>query len=262
MAGFLLKGLSPDVMIMIMQLLPNFAALHDLLAADPDLEPLHACYQQSIDTAIAKNLVGRSQWSAVRALITTQYPYRQPAGVLPLSPTTFTALEVGIFEETIRRMGLWHTTMILRPRPQLNLTELALYQLWTLMWVCVPEVKDLSAEVRDRVAGGEPWAFFRVKSLRKKEAAEKTPEYMCRYSKIEKFFEVYRSGGERGKRELKELFKMSLHSLTAVLFMPELIEVMQVPAGCLQELYLKVTLAEIVRAHIVYTASLLKASLY
>jgi molybdopterin-guanine dinucleotide biosynthesis protein A len=81
MPASLLVRLPPDIMLAIMQQLEFPTTLHNLLAADPDLEPLYACYQQSIDNAIDRNIAAalvdsmRRTMDAIGALYSTlDYP--------------------------------------------------------------------------------------------------------------------------------------------------------------------------------------------
>jgi hypothetical protein len=268
MAGSLLKGLSPEIMVMIMQQLPDFDSLRCLLAADPELGPLHACYQQSTDMAVAKNEVGPSQWSSVCTLIALQSPYRQPPGASSVSSSTaFTPLEVYLLKEILGLRSLWYD--IAEPIFMFNLgysipSDSSLYRFWTLLWACVPEAKYFNGKlVRDSKAKGEPRVEYRLtfKVFMSTDAMLKKPEYMRWHSKIEKFFEVYQSGGEEGKQELSELFEITQYSLiSGSLAMPALTGTMQVPGG-LEDGSLEYMLIEIVEVHIRFVANLLEVDL-
>jgi hypothetical protein len=138
-----------------------------------------------------------------------------------------------------------------------------LFRVWTLLWACLPEAKDWNVRINGESAIGMTFEDRRsaLKSLIKESVVRKTPEYTYWYSKVEKFFEVYSSGGEQGKLELCHVFVILLcSSRREVLAMPKLANAMQVPGG-LCDSDLGYMLFEIVEAHIKYTASLLRVDL-
>jgi hypothetical protein len=268
-AGLLHNRVTPDVMIIIMQQLPNFATLHNLLAAVPTLEPLHASYRQSIDMAVTRNEVGHPLlWSAVCTLVATQSPYRQPPEVPSESPATLTALEPGPFEEIVQRMDSWrgytHRVQEFIIPDSLSI-DLEVCRLRTLLWACVPEAKHWNAKARHMSAGpGEfhPLVIHRVIRLILSDARLKTPEYMCRYSKVEKFFEVYRGGGKQEKWQLRKLYQIASYWPMPMTPIPGLFAAMQVSRNSPNDVELRLVLVKVVLGHITAAADFLNVELY
>jgi hypothetical protein len=266
MAGLFLIRLSRDVMVVVMQHLENPTALDNLLTADPDLRPLYACYQQSIDMEIARNYLSHSFWSAMRDLVTIQSSYRQPQGAPPASPNTFTDLEASIFKEIISLRGRWRCGVKpISDAQNPTSSDLALCRFWILLWACIPETKDKNAKARETEAARRASYPLEppVRVKKSWDAEQKRSKYTRKYSKVEKFFEVYHSGGEQGKEELKALHEISWHPSRAMHFdgNAELFKAIQVPGDHADEWDILDILASVVLAHIEYTARLLEVDL-